>query len=239
MLDLSIIIPIYNEEVRLVRSLNILNKYLHQNINGKLEIIFVSDGSTDKSNLIIEKFKSEKKRKFNIKFFKYKKNIGKGYAVRKGVLNASNFLILICDIDFSVHPRQFNNWYNKKLLKSQNKAYYGSREHGLSKVKASKFRVFLGFFFKKLIKYLFKIKLTDTQCGFKVFNKNYSKKIFKQIKSYRFAFDVELTIILNKSGINIVELPLEWVHKSGSKLSFFKDIPRMILDIILIKIRKI
>ena len=60
MLDLSIIIPIYNEEVRLVRSLNILNKYLHQNINGKLEIIFVSDGSTDKSNLIIEKFKSEK-----------------------------------------------------------------------------------------------------------------------------------------------------------------------------------
>ena len=86
---------------------------------------------------------------------------------------------------------------------------------------------------------LFKIKLTDTQCGFKVFNKNYSKKIFKQIKSYRFAFDVELTIILNKSGINIVELPLEWVHKSGSKLSIFKDIPRMILDIILIKIRKI
>ena len=214
MLDLSIIIPIYNEELRLVRSLNILNKYLHQNINGKLEIIFVSDGSTDKSNLIIEKFKSEKKRKFNIKFFKYKKNIGKGYAVRKGVLNASNFWILICDIDFSVHPRQFNNWYNKKLLKSQNKAYYGSREHGLSKVKASKFRVFLGFFFKKLIKYLFKIKLTTRNVVLKYLIK-IILKIFKQIKSYRFAFDVELTIILNKSGINIVELPLEWFINQG------------------------
>jgi len=239
MLDLSIVIPIYNEEIRLQKSLPIIKKFLEKNKKNKIEIIFVSDGSNDNTNLIIEKFKSEKSKKLKIKFIKYKKNIGKGYAVKKGILIARNLWILICDIDLSVHPKQFKIWYNKNLLKSKKQAYYGSREHNRSKVKASKYRVFLGYFFKKLIRLLFQIKLSDTQCGFKVFNKYYSKKIFRKIKSYRFAFDVELTILLNKDKIKIIELPLTWAHKPGSKLSIFKDIPRMIFDIILIKIKNI
>ena len=81
--------------------------------------------------------------------------------------------------------------------------------------------------------------MSDTQCGFKVFNKYYSKKIFRKIKSYRFAFDVELTILLNKNIIKIIELPLKWTHKTGSKLNIFKDAPRMIFDIILIKIKNL
>ena len=95
----------------------------------------------------------------------------------------------------------------------------------------------MGFFFKRLINVLFKIELGDTQCGFKVFNKKYSKEIFKMIKSYRFAFDVELTILLNKKNIKIVELPLKWTHKSGSKLSIIKDMPIMIYDLLLIKLK--
>ena len=58
-----------------------------------------------------------------------------------------------------------------------------------------------------------------------------------KISSYRFAFDVELTILLKKNKIKIEELPLKWTHKEGSKLSFMKDVPRMIIDIFLIKIR--
>tara|TARA_B100001250_G_scaffold369640_1_gene353256 strand:- start:197 stop:916 length:720 start_codon:yes stop_codon:yes gene_type:complete len=237
MLDLSIVIPIYNEETRLQKSLPEIKKFLEQNKKNRIEIIFVSDGSNDNTNLIVEKFKSKKNKKLKIKLIKYKKNIGKGYAVKKGILKAKNSWILICDIDLSVHPNQFKIWYNKNLLKSKKEAYYGSREHNKSKIKASKYRVFLGYFFKKLIRFLFHINLSDTQCGFKVFNKYYSKKIFRKIKSYRFAFDVELTILLNKNKIKIIELPLTWIHKSGSKLSIFKDIPKMVFDIILIKIK--
>ena len=95
----------------------------------------------------------------------------------------------------------------------------------------------MGFFFKKLIRYLFNIKLSDTQCGFKVFHRSYSKKIFKKITSYRFTFDVELTLLLKNQNIVIKELPLKWSHKEGSKLSLLWDVPRMFIDIILIRLR--
>ena len=237
MKNFSIIIPLYNEEKRLKKSFPILKKFLNKFKKYKIEIIFVSDGSTDRTNLMIENFKIPKISNLKKKIIKYKKNIGKGYAVRKGVLNASNEWILLCDTDLSVHPNQIIFWFKDKFLISKRKAYYGSREHLKSKIKASKYRIFLGFFFKVFIKFMFKIDLGDTQCGFKVFHKSYSKKIFKQISSYRFAFDVELTILLKKNKILIQELPLKWTHKDGSKLSFFKDVPKMIIDLILIKIK--
>ena len=239
MLNLSIVIPLYNEEKRLKKTLPIISNFLKNSKKDKIEIIFVSDGSSDRTNDIIKKYKLTKSKKYKIRFIKYKNNVGKGYAVKKGILAAKHNWILLCDTDLSVHPNQFKIWFNNKKIKSKKEAYYGSREHKNSIVKASIYRILLGFFFKKLIKYMFKIKLSDTQCGFKVFNKSYSKKIFKMIKSYRFAFDVELTILLNKNGIKIIELPLKWTHKTGSKLSIFKDAPRMIFDIILIKIKNI
>ena len=237
MFSLSIIIPLYNEEKRLKKTLPELSKFLKKNSKDNIEIIFVSDGSNDNTNKIIKEYINKKPIKFKIKLLKYKKNIGKGHAVKKGILIAKNKWILICDTDFSVHPSQFKIWYKNKFIKSNTEAYYGSREHQNSKIKASLLRVILGFFFKKLINVLFKIELGDTQCGFKVFNKKYSKEIFKMIKSYRFAFDVELTILLNKKNIKIVELPLKWTHKSGSKLSIIKDMPIMIYDLLLIKLK--
>ena len=235
MFNLSIVIPVFNEEVRLKKTLPILEKFLDTSKKNKIELIFVSDGSEDKTNNIINKFINSKK--YKISLIKYKKNIGKGYAIKRGVLKAKNQWILICDIDLSVHPDQFSKWFYKKMINSKKCAYYGSREHKHSIVKASFIRVFLGFFFKRLIKFLFKINLSDTQCGFKVFHKNYSKKVFNKMKSYRFSFDVELTILLNKNKIEIIELPLKWVHKTGSKLNIIRDIPRMLFDILKIKIR--
>ena len=206
MLSLSIIIPLYNEEKRLKKTLPELSKFLKKSLKDNIEIIFVSDGSNDNTNKIIKNYINKKPIKFKIKFLKYKKNVGKGYAVKRGILIAKNKWILICDTDFSVHPSQFKNWYKNKLINSNIEAYYGSREHQNSTIKASLLRVILGF-------------------------------LFKMIKSYRFAFDVELTILLNKKKIKIVELPLKWTHKSGSKLNIIKDIPIMIYDLLLIKLK--
>tara|TARA_Y100000389_G_scaffold115172_1_gene112250 strand:- start:2900 stop:3619 length:720 start_codon:yes stop_codon:yes gene_type:complete len=237
MLSLSIVMPLYNEEKRLKKSLPILENFIKKSKKYKIEIIFVSDGSTDQTNFIIQNFQIIKAPNFKKKVIKYNENIGKGFAVKKGVLNASNEWILLCDTDLSVHPNQFMIWLKNKILNSKKTAYYGSREHKNSIVKASKYRVLMGFFFKKLIKYLFDIKLSDTQCGFKVFHRSYSKKIFKKIRSYRFAFDVELTLLLKQQDIAIKELPLRWSHKDGSKLSFLKDVPKMLIDIIIIRLR--
>ena len=235
MYNLSIVLPVFNEEIRLKKTLPVLEKFLKNSKKNKIELIFVSDGSTDKTNIIISNFISPKK--YKISLIKYKKNIGKGYAVKKGILKAKNQWILICDTDLSVHPNQFDKWFDNKMISSSKCAYYGSREHRHSRVKASVTRLILGFFFRILIKFLFNINLSDTQCGFKVFHQSYAKKIFKKMKSYRFSFDVELTILLKKNKIKVIELPLKWIHKKGSKLNILNDIPRMFFDLLKIKIK--
>ena len=234
--NLSVIIPFYNEQHRLLASLKTLNNYF---INKKnFEIIFINDGSTDKSDFIISKFIKKYKKIYKIKYIKYKKNIGKGYAIKKGILNSKKDWMLICDADMSVNPKQIDKWVKKNYIEYENIAYFGSRNHSLSKIKTSIARRFLGSLFNFVIYFLFRIKIKDTQCGFKLFNRTYALNVFKKLKSYRFSFDVELVILLKKNKINIRELPIEWVHKEGSKLSIIYDIPKMMIDIIKIKLNQ-
>ena len=237
MYNLSIIIPLYNEEKRLKKSLISLIKFIKIKPKKKIEIIFVSDGSTDSTNKIISLFIKENKKILKSFLIKYAKNVGKGYAIKKGILKSKNDWILICDADMSVNPNQFNIWYQNKKIIDKNKAYFGSRRHEKSNVKSSIVRKTLGLIFILFIRILLNIKLKDSQCGFKIFHRSYALKIFKKISSFRFAFDIELTILLTKFKINIIELPLKWVHQDGSKLSLFYDIPKMIYDIFIIRLK--
>ena len=235
MYNLSIIIPLYNEEKRLPKSLKILEKFCQKKLRKDIEIIFVSDGSSDRTNKIINLFINKNKRIFNSFLIKYSKNVGKGYAVKKGILNSKKDWILICDADMSVDPEQFNLWFKNKKIVDKNKAYFGSRRLRNSNVETSLVRKTLGLIFIIFIKFLLNINLKDSQCGFKVFHRNYALRVFKKVSSFRFAFDVELIIILDKFKIKIIELPLKWTHQSGSKLSIASDIPIMIFDLIMIK----
>ena len=239
MYSLSVIIPLYNEEKRLLKSLTKLEKFILQNKKNKIEVIFVSDGSTDLTNKIIEQF--IKKNKKNLKSFlvKYKNNVGKGYAIKKGILKSKKSWLLICDADMSVSPNQFSIWYKNKKIIDKKQAYFGSRRHQKSNVKSSIIRRILGLLFIIFIRVLFNIKLKDSQCGFKVFHKNYALKVFKKISSFRFAFDIELIILLKKSKIKIIELPLKWVHQNGSKLNLLYDMPKMIYDIFIIRFKNL
>lgn len=234
-LNLSIIFPIFNEEQRLPRTLSLLQNFSEKYTKKEIELIFVNDGSDDNSKNLLNNF-IKKNKKINSKIVNYKKNMGKGYAIKRGVLRSKNYWIAICDCDLSVHPNQIITWFKENKITSSNCAYYGSREHQQSKINANALRVFFGYFFKKIIKFFFKINLSDTQCGLKVFNKKYSKKVFKKLSIDGFAFDVQLTVLLMKKKIKIVELPLKWTHMPGSKLNLFLDIPKMLIEIIKIKI---
>ena len=237
MYNLSIIIPLYNEEKRVAYCLQILSKFLENKQKFDVEIIFVDDGSYDNTAKIIKKF-IKKNNKYSLNIISYKRNVGKGFAIKKGILKSSKKWKLICDADMSVKLIQFDEWFKKKLIQNENCAYFGSRNHKNSKIKTSIIREGLGLIFKFILRILFKIKISDTQCGFKVFHKKYAKKIFAQLTSYRFAFDVELTLILKKKNILIKELPLRWEHKNNSKLSLIRDMPLMFLDILKIKIKQ-
>jgi|MDTC01.3.fsa_nt_gb dolichyl-phosphate beta-glucosyltransferase len=236
----SIVIPLYNEEVRLDYCFKIIEKFLKN--KGKLffEIIFVNDGSTDQSKNKILKFIKKNKKKFfstKIKLISYTKNMGKGYALKRGIFSSKADWIVTCDLDMSVLPEQYLIWKRKKLIKDINCAYIASRIHGKSKVKSKFLRRRLGGIFRLILFLMFNIRILDTQCGFKVYHKNYIKNVFKRMKIKRYAHDVEIMLILKSIGIRIVELPVKWTHHPDSKINVIIDSLKMILDLFILRLR--
>ena len=128
----SLIIALYNEELRLDHCFGIIKKFLRKKGKLFLEIVFVDDGSTDTSKKKILNFINKNKKKFfntKIKLISYRKNMGKGYAVKKGILASKYEWIITCDLDMSVLPDQFLIWSKKKFINNNKYAYFGSREN--------------------------------------------------------------------------------------------------------------
>jgi len=234
---LSIIIPLFNEQHRLSYNLTILEKFLKKKSKKDIEIIFVNDGSYDSTNKIIKNFIHKNKKNCKFRYISYKNNIGKGFAVKKGILASKNYWILVCDADMSVSPKQFDIWFKNNLIQKKDEAYFGSRVHKQSNIKALFVRKIIGFLFNILLSLLFNIKSSDTQCGFKVFNSHYIKKIFRKLKCNGYAYDVEIALLLKKHHIKIIELPLKWRHQKGSKVNLIKDSIKIFFDLIILKVR--
>jgi dolichyl-phosphate beta-glucosyltransferase len=236
----SIIIPLYNEDARIDYCFDTIIKLLKKKEKIFKEIIFVNDGSTDKSKDKVLKFiKRVRKKKFitKLKLISYLKNKGKGYALKRGILSSKSDWILTCDLDMSVLPEQYLMWSKRKLIKDTNYAYIASRNHKKSKVKSKFLRRKLGNIFRIILFILFNIRILDTQCGFKVYHKNYAKYLFKKIKITRYAHDVEIILILKNIGIIVKELPVKWKHHSGSKINIIIDSLKMLLDLFILRLR--
>jgi hypothetical protein len=95
----------------------------------------------------------------------------------------------------------------------------------------------LGDIFRLVLLILFNIKISDTQCGFKVYHKNYIKYIYKRMKIARYAHDVEAILILQSKGIKIKELPVKWKHQPGSKINIIADSFKMLLDLFILRLK--
>ena len=151
MYKLSIIIPLFNEQHRLSNNLTILEKFLKKKLKKDIETIFINDGSYDNTNEIIKNFIHKNKKICKFKYIGYKNNMGKGFAVKKGILASKNYWILVCDADMSVSPEQFDIWFKNNLIKKKDEAYFGSRLHEKSNVKALFVRKIIGFLFNILL----------------------------------------------------------------------------------------
>ena len=237
--SLSIIFPVFNEELRLKSSFNHITSFLKKKKKIKTEIIFVDDGSQDNSynliNRFIKNFKLNKKIK--IKALRLKRNLGKGAALKLGVKHAKHEWILTTDIDMSVSLFQFISWLNKKLINEKFFVYFGSRKHKKSIVKKNQFRNMLGSIMTLLILIILNIKIKDTQCGYKLYKKKIGKLIFSKLKTFGFNHDLEIVLLLKSKNIKIKELPVKWTHKNNSSLNIFWDPIKMFFGIFLLKFR--
>ena len=162
--------------------------------------------------------------------------MGKGYALKIGVQKSSLNWILTTDIDLSVPLVQILEWEKSHNFKFD-EVIFGSRNHKESKVSKNFFRFVLGKIFNFLVVNILNISLLDTQCGFKIYKKSIAKKIFMNLTNHGFTHDLELALILKEKKIKIVELPVRWVHKKGSKINFFLEPMKMLINIFLLRFK--
>jgi dolichyl-phosphate beta-glucosyltransferase len=236
--SISIILPIFNEEKRIKENLIKIKKFNLTKFIKIKEFILVNDGSTDSTKNIIDNFiKKDKKAIKNLKLINHKKNLGKGAALKTGIKKAKNQWILTSDIDFSVSLFELKNWIEKyiQFKKKDEIVFFGSRAHNKSIVNSKFYRKIIGYFLSKIIFYFLNIEIKDTQCGFKLYKKKIAKKLFSLIISKGFEHDIELTLILKKNNIKIIELPITWTHKEFSKVDILLDSIKILKSIYLFK----
>jgi dolichyl-phosphate beta-glucosyltransferase len=229
---LSVIIPAYNEEGRITKTLVEIDSYLKKQPYD-YEIIVVNDGSKD---LTAETVKKMSSLIANLKLIDNKINQGKGAVVRQGMLEGKGEYRLFTDADNSTSIDQI-----EKIWPEFEKGYdivIGSRDvKGAVLDPPQPFlrRMILGEGFKLLRKILVGLwEIKDTQCGFKCFKKEVAEKVFPKCKINRFAFDPEILVIAKKMGYKIKEIPVYWKNDPESKVKP-KWIVNMFID--LLKIR--
>jgi dolichyl-phosphate beta-glucosyltransferase len=166
-----------------------------------------------------------------VRLLSNEKNRGKGFSVRRGVLEAEKEWILFMDADLSTTPEEFEKFL--EAMKNHD-IVIGSRAAPCAEIKFRQpiLRELAGRFFNKIIKLYLGLPFYDTQCGFKCFNKK-TKILFERQKLEGWVFDVELLYLANKMGFKVAEVPITWVNdptstvKSSDFLKILRDIKRV------------
>lgn len=209
---LSVVIPAYNESKRIPLTLIDIDKHL-STAGYSYEIIVVNDGSTDDTAQVVERFA---KMIPNLRLAGYDKNIGKGNAVRVGMLEAEGKYRLFMDADNSTSVDQFENMV--KYFEEGYDVVICSRAHKESKLTPAQggFRKLLGRVGNLIIQVLVLPGIWDTQCGFKVFSEAAAEKVFRLQRISGWGFDVEILALAKRLGYKIKQVPVVWVNDTDS-----------------------
>jgi dolichyl-phosphate beta-glucosyltransferase len=226
-INISIIIPAYNEEARLPLFLGSIAAYFEpQDIS--YEIIIVDDGSTDSTAGVVERLAADNP---SIKLIRLAANRGKGCAVRTGMLQARGKLLLFTDADGATPIAEFQRL--KDAVKKGADLAIASRalRDDSCVVVARLHRKVIGTVFNLIVSVVAIQGVKDTQCGFKLFTAESAASIFPLQRIDGFGFDVEILFISNKLGHRIVEVPVSWTDIKGSKVMLMRDSVKMFADI--------
>ncbi|MBR5614549.1 MAG: glycosyltransferase [Clostridia bacterium] len=226
-MKISLVIPAYNEQEILGRTIATYLKFLKQNF-AEFELIVVDDGSKDKTADIIRSFPE-------CICISYKTNRGKGYAVKRGFLRATGDYIFFTDADLSYSPG--NILRALSLFKQQNVCgVVGVRNNKRSGYPP--LRRFFSVCFQKIVLQLLKTDIPDTQCGFKAFDKQTAKMIFSQSEICGFGFDFEIIYIARMMQKKLLPLPVTFIHRASSRINILSDSRKMLKSLLRLKFKR-
>jgi glycosyltransferase involved in cell wall biosynthesis len=232
--ELSVIIPAYNEEKRLARTLARIRDYFAaQGIKScETEILVVDDGSTDATASVVRQWMNELP---GLRLISNDGNRGKGHSVRHGMLEARGRIALFTDADLSSPIEE-----SSKLLaaiQAGSEVAIGSRamDRTLIEVHQSRFREMAGIIFNGLVRLFTGLRFQDTQCGFKAFVCDRTRIIFEQQRIEGFGFDPEILFLAARHGLRSAEVPVRWSHDEATRVHVLHDSLRMFADLLMIR----
>ena len=204
--ELSVVIPVYNEESRVGKTLEDALRYLKSK-KIAAEILVVDDGSRDKTLEVVGKFRNQAKGKISLKVLKHMENRGKGAAVRTGALGSKGGVVLFMDADNATPLSEFEKF--RPALRKGVQVIVGSRAVDRKQVKVPQplYRQALGRLANLFIQMIAVPGIWDTQCGFKAFTRKASDAIFPLQTVERFGFDFELLYLAHKRGFSMKKYP--------------------------------
>ncbi|MFI1014279.1 dolichyl-phosphate beta-glucosyltransferase [Streptomyces sp. NPDC020965] len=238
--DLSVVVPAYNEETRLRPTLEAIRAYLSKEPErwGDWELIVVDDGSTDATAEIARELAAEEPR-IHLVVAGDGANRGKGDALRRGVLASYGHRVLVTDADLATPIEELDR-LDQQLATDHATAAIGSRAHPDSRIEVHQWRVreWLGRLGNGLIRTVAVPGIHDTQCGFKLFDGERARAAFADSRLDGWGIDVEILRFFRRAGWPVTEVPVRWSHQEGSKVRPL-DYGRVLLEIARLRARSI
>lgn len=226
---LSVVIPAYNEEVRIVPTIGAIASYI-SDLDIPWELILADDGSRDNTVKLVEDLGF-----VNLHILRAERNAGKGNAVHRGMLAARGQYVLFTDADNSTPIEEVS----KLLHKVQHEGYaiaIGSRAaDGAAEGHKSLLRHLLSGGLRWIVRVIFRIGVRDTQCGFKLYTREAARRLHSAQTIMGFSFDLEILYLAAKWGYRIAEVPVQWIDAPGSKVDTAKEVKRFVRDLFRIK----
>lgn len=231
LLQLSVIIPVFNEQARIDATLEKVLGYLEQTWPHS-EVVVVDDGSRDDTAAIVTRWRDANPPCL-VRLVQNRTNRGKGFSVRRGMLCSQGRWALLTDADLSCPIDELQKLV-EALADQGHQIAIGSRGLADSNIEVhqSWARESSGRLFNLLVRMLFGLPYRDTQCGFKLFRMETCRDLFEKQRSQKYAFDVELLLLARRAGLSVCEVPVVWRHSHASRVRLLRDGSHMIFSLL-------
>lgn len=245
-LDISVIVPAYNERDRLPVMLSEAVEHLAATYGESYEILIVDDGSKDDTVDIALSWGGERYTRHGdiqpdqLRVVSLERNRGKGGAVTHGMRHVRGRQVVFADADGATRFSDLSTLVAelKAVETEQHGIAVGSRAHMVNTdavVKRSWIRNLLMYSFHTLLKTVGVREVGDTQCGFKLFTREAARAVFSDMRTEGWIFDIEILLLARYKGIPVVEVPVNWHEVDGTKMVLVRDSVRMAWDLMVVR----